>query len=81
METERLTLRPITEDDVDLLVALDADPAVMRFINGGRPSTRAEVEEKVLAAIGHRWVAFDRAIRSMERFGKHGPVARWRTSW
>ena len=61
LETDRLALRAITMHDIDLLVALDADPAVMRFINGGRPSTRAEVEEKVRGAIGHRWVAFERA--------------------
>ncbi|WP_374106244.1 GNAT family N-acetyltransferase [Streptomyces sp. BV286] len=36
--TERLVLRPFTEADVDLLVTLDSDPDVMRFINGGRPA-------------------------------------------
>jgi RimJ/RimL family protein N-acetyltransferase len=61
LETERLALRAITADDVDLLVALDGDPAVMRFINGGRPSTRAEVQDTVQRALGHRWVAYDRA--------------------
>jgi RimJ/RimL family protein N-acetyltransferase len=57
LETERMLLRPITMDDVDLLVALDSDPAVMRFINGGRPSTRAEVEDKIRRSLGHRWIA------------------------
>ena len=61
LQTERLLLRPIAADDVDLLVALDADPAVMRFINGGRPSSRAEVEGVVQRAIGRRWIAYDRA--------------------
>lgn len=32
LETPRLILRPFTEDDADLLFALDADPEVMRFI-------------------------------------------------
>lgn len=62
-ETERLSLRPITADDVDLLVALDADPEVMRFINGGKPRARAEVEEIVQRALGHRWVAFYRSTQ------------------
>ena len=53
-------LRPITLDDVDLLVALDSDPAVMRFINGGEPSARAETERIVQRSLGHRWVAFER---------------------
>ena len=61
LDTDRLTLRAITVHDVDLLVALDSDPAVMRLINGGHPSTRAEVEEKLRGAIGHRWIAYERA--------------------
>jgi RimJ/RimL family protein N-acetyltransferase len=36
IETERPILRPISEDDVDALVALDRDPEVMRYINGGK---------------------------------------------
>lgn len=50
LETERLILRRFTEADVDNLVALDADPAVMRFINGGRPTPRAEIEREFLPA-------------------------------
>jgi RimJ/RimL family protein N-acetyltransferase len=38
--TERLILRPLRPEDVDELVALDADPEVMRLITGGRPSSR-----------------------------------------
>lgn len=40
LETERLTLRAFTDDDVDHLVDLDSDPAVMRFLNGGLPTPR-----------------------------------------
>ena len=50
LETERLVLRRFTEDDVDLLVELDADPEVMRYINGGEPTSRAEVVDEVLPA-------------------------------
>lgn len=50
LETERLVLRRFTDDDVDNLVELDSDPAVMRFINGGRPTPRAEIENEVLPA-------------------------------
>ena len=59
--TERLELRPLRPDDVELLVDLDRDPEVMRYLTGGRPSTRAEVTELVAHAIGHRWIATDRA--------------------
>ncbi len=48
LETERLVLRRFTEDDVDNLVELDSDPDVMRFINGGRPTPRQEIERDVL---------------------------------
>jgi RimJ/RimL family protein N-acetyltransferase len=58
-ETARLAMRPITLDDVDLLVALDADPEVMRLINGGKPRSRAEVETAVQRALGHRWLAYN----------------------
>ena len=49
LETERLVLRQFTEDDVDNLVELDSDPDVMRFVNGGRPTPRDEIENVVLA--------------------------------
>lgn len=37
LTTARLTLRPVTPADRRDLVALEADPEVMRFLNGGRP--------------------------------------------
>jgi RimJ/RimL family protein N-acetyltransferase len=48
LETERLILRRFTEDDLDDLVAVDADPAVMRYINGGRPTSREEMRDDYL---------------------------------
>jgi len=51
LETERLVLRRLTSGDVDLLVDLDSDPAVMHFINGGRPTPREEIEHDVLPAM------------------------------
>jgi RimJ/RimL family protein N-acetyltransferase len=48
LTTPRLELRRFTADDVDLLVELDSDPAVMRFINGGRPTPREEIRDDVL---------------------------------
>ena len=48
IETDRLILRPFVLDDVENLVSLDADPDVMRFINGGEPTPRDEVEREIL---------------------------------
>jgi RimJ/RimL family protein N-acetyltransferase len=62
LETERLTLRQFTEDDVDNLVELDSDPDVMHFINGGRPTPRSEIESDVLPAF----------LRYYERFAGYG---------
>jgi RimJ/RimL family protein N-acetyltransferase len=40
LETARLRLRRFTVDDADVLVELDSDPEVMRYITGGRPTPR-----------------------------------------
>jgi RimJ/RimL family protein N-acetyltransferase len=50
LETDRLVLRRFTEADVDLLVELDGDPEVMRFLTGGKPTPRDEIENDILPA-------------------------------
>jgi RimJ/RimL family protein N-acetyltransferase len=50
LETQRLVLRRFRMNDVDNLVNLDADPDVMRFITGGVPTSRDEIENEVLPA-------------------------------
>jgi len=44
LTTERLVLRPLRLDDVDALVELDADPEVMRYLTGGAPTPRSDIE-------------------------------------
>lgn len=51
LETERLILRRLTDADVDNLTDLDADPEVMFFINGGRPTPRDEIRDQTLPAL------------------------------
>lgn len=48
LETERLVLRRFTESDVDKLVELDGDPAVMRFLTGGKATPREVIRDEVL---------------------------------
>lgn len=48
LETERLVLRRLNTDDADNLVALDSDPEVMRYLNGGMPTPREVVQNRVL---------------------------------
>ncbi|MDI2130195.1 GNAT family N-acetyltransferase [Yinghuangia seranimata] len=50
-DTDRMRLRPFTEDDVDNLVALDADPEVMRFLDGGKPTPRERVVSEVMPRV------------------------------
>ena len=47
-ETQRLVLRRPCGADADDLFALDQDPRVMRFLNGGTPTPRAEFESRNL---------------------------------
>ncbi|MEU8578635.1 GNAT family N-acetyltransferase [Streptomyces asoensis] len=51
LETERLTLRRFTADDADLLIELDSDPAVMRYLSGGAPTPPELVRERQLPNI------------------------------
>ena len=53
LETERLLLRPIREDDADALFALWSDPEVMRFIGDGKPRTREDSGERLRRALRH----------------------------
>lgn len=55
LETERLLLRRFTPLDLDHLVELDSDPAVMRFLTGGKPTPRHVVETEVLP----RFMSYD----------------------
>src|SRR5271156_235551 len=50
LETDRLVLRQFTMADADNLVNLDADPDVMRFVTGGIPPSREEIQGEVLPA-------------------------------
>ncbi|MER6046246.1 GNAT family N-acetyltransferase [Streptomyces sp. NPDC001793] len=51
LETERLALRRFTADDADLLIELDSDPAVMRYLTGGNPTAPELVRERHLPNI------------------------------
>lgn len=48
LSTRRLTLRPFAADDLDALVALDSDPAVMRFLTNGKATSRDVIAREIL---------------------------------
>lgn len=49
--TDRLVLRRFTTSDPELLVELDGDPEVMRYITGGATTPRIRVETALLPAM------------------------------
>lgn len=53
LETDRLVLRPFTDADAPHLLALDNDPEVMRYINGGRPTTADAIRDRTLPRLLH----------------------------
>jgi RimJ/RimL family protein N-acetyltransferase len=59
VETARLSLCAFEPGDVDLLVELDGDPAVMQFITGGRATPRSEIEDDYLPAFLGYYDRFD----------------------
>jgi RimJ/RimL family protein N-acetyltransferase len=62
LETTRLALRRFTAADEEHLMALDADPEVMRYLSGGAPTPRALIRASILPRFleeGH-WVAMEK---------------------
>ncbi|WP_462157290.1 GNAT family N-acetyltransferase [Pseudoalteromonas sp. GB56] len=47
-DSERLTYRLMSLEDGDLFYELDQDPAVMKHINGGKASTREDIDNVAL---------------------------------
>jgi RimJ/RimL family protein N-acetyltransferase len=51
LETERMRLRQFAADEADLLIDLDSDPEVMRFISGGVPSDPQRIRDRTIPLI------------------------------
>lgn len=51
LRTERLTLRRFGAEDADLLIELDGDPEVVRYLSGGAPTAPELVRDRVLPSI------------------------------
>ncbi|WP_144393523.1 GNAT family N-acetyltransferase [Pleionea sediminis] len=47
-DSDRLRFRLMTKEDSELLWELDQDPEVMRFINGGKISTRSDIQNTMI---------------------------------
>lgn len=53
LETARLLFRQFTMDDADLLVDLDSDPEVMRYLTGGAPTPKERIQSDILPTFVH----------------------------
>ncbi len=53
LETERLLMRPITDDDFDAVAALYGDADVMRFIGLRGPMTREQTKDRLAFMVDH----------------------------
>ncbi len=74
LATERLRLRQFTDADVDDLFTLHNDPDVMRFLTGGKPTPREEIEREYDARFARDgyWVAIEQSSRTfLGWFGFH----------
>ena len=47
LETQRLRLRELTPDETDIFFDIDSDPEVMKYLSGGKPSSRELCEKAV----------------------------------
>ena len=59
LETDRLLLRHFTMDDADLLVELDSDPEVMRYVDDGLEVSRQDILENTLPAFLSYYERYD----------------------
>jgi RimJ/RimL family protein N-acetyltransferase len=81
LETERLLLRPLRDDDIDAYAAMCADPEVMRYIGGRTVLSRADAWRQMAMFVGHwqlrgfgMWAVEERASGSfVGRVGLHFP--------
>ena len=73
LQTQRLALRQCTADDADLLVELDSDPAVMRYLTGGEATAPELVREQILPGLlgaCERWDGRFGVFAAYERDGR-----------
>lgn len=51
LQTDRVALRRFRTEDADLLIELDSDPAVMRFLSGGEGTAPEVVRDQILPSL------------------------------
>lgn len=76
-ETGRLALREFVESDVDSVARLLGEPRVMRYVEDGKPVSRADVERVVLPELlgGGWWAAHLRGSGAFIGWFELSPVS------
>ncbi len=72
LASERLALRPFAAADADLLIELDSDPAVMRYLSGGAPTPPEEIRDLVIPGILAGYERWDHALGLFAAHEKDG---------
>jgi ribosomal-protein-alanine N-acetyltransferase len=54
LETNRLTLRPLKEDDLENVITLNSDPEVVKYITGGMPMSREHTQTRFNFYLDHQ---------------------------
>ncbi|GAA5106267.1 GNAT family N-acetyltransferase [Nocardia iowensis] len=61
LETDRLILRHFTENDAELLIELDSDPEVMRYLSGGVPTPPEKIHQETMPRLLSQYEKWDGA--------------------
>lgn len=76
IETDRLLLRMIRADDLDLFASLLSDPDVVKYVGNGKPAGREEAARALESIIKHwethgfgRWAVVDKSSGEFIGFG------------
>jgi RimJ/RimL family protein N-acetyltransferase len=75
LETDRLTLRMLREDDLDAYAAMCADPEVMRYLGDGKPLDRVGAWRQIAMILGH-WQLRGFGFYALEERGTGALVGR-----
>lgn len=65
IETARLRLRPLSESDLDQLVALNSDRDVMKYVTGGKPMLIEQSEARFKFYLSH-WQQYGFGLFAVE---------------
>jgi RimJ/RimL family protein N-acetyltransferase len=72
LKTERVTLRRFGADDADLIIELDSDPAVMRYLSGGEPTAPEEIRDLAIPSILAGYERWDGAFGLFAAYENEG---------